>query len=240
MMSGRENFAALTAEVRDYLQMLSDAGCQGMDCSPQSLEIIGKWGETVAASSYHGPETLESIREDLGDCQRCKLCQARRKIVFGAGYPKARLVFVGEGPGRDEDRSGEPFVGPAGKMLDNIIRAMGLTREQVYLCNIVKCRPPGNRVPNPDEIKTCLPFLKRQLDAIQPELICALGAVAAQTLLDTEEIISKLRGRFHDYHGIRLMPTFHPSYLLRNKGKKREVWEDIKKVMAEYGLPIPR
>ena len=237
MASGRENLAALTAEVRNYLQMLSDAGCQGMDCSKKSLEIIGKWGE--AAPSRHGPETLESIRADIGDCQRCKLCQARRKIVFGAGNPKARLVFVGEGPGRDEDRSGEPFVGPAGKMLDNIIRAMGLTREQVYLCNIVKCRPPGNRVPNPDEIRTCLPFLKRQLDAIQPELICALGAVAAQTLLDTEEIISKLRGRFHDYHGIRLMPTFHPSYLLRNKEKKREVWEDIKKVMAEYGLPIP-
>ena len=158
------------------------------------------------------------------------MARERKNIVFGAGNPKAKLVFVGEGPGFEEDRQGQPFVGPAGQLLTRIIEAMKLTREQVYICNIIKCRPPGNRNPEPDEIRTCFPFLERQIAAIQPEFICALGTFAAQTLLGTDIPISKLRRRFHEHGGIRVLPT----YLLRNADKKRDVWEDIKMLMKEY------
>ena len=151
------------------------------------------------------------------------------------GSPEAKLVFVGEGPGFDEDKQGEPFVGRAGQLLTKIIQAMGLQREQVYICNIVKCRPPGNRNPKPDEIDTCSPFLERQLLSIKPDFICALGTFAAQTLLNTTVPISRLRGQFHDYIGIKLMPTYHPAYLLRNARKKRDVWEDMQKLMKEMG-----
>jgi DNA polymerase len=174
------------------------------------------------------------IRSDLGDCQRCKLASGRTHIVFGDGHPSARLVFVGEGPGYEEDRKGDPFVGAAGQLLTRIIAAIKLSREQVYICNIIKCRPPGNRNPEPDEIESCLPFLERQIAAIQPDFICALGKVAAQTLLNSSVPISKLRGRFYDYHGIKILPTYHPAYLLRNPDKKREVWEDMKMLMKEY------
>jgi len=156
--------------------------------------------------------------------------------VFGAGNPQARLVFVGEGPGFDEDRQGQPFVGAAGQLLTRIIEAMTLTREQVYICNIIKCRPPGNRDPETDEIQACSPFLTRQLKAIAPDFIVALGSFAARTLLETTVPISKLRGRFHDYKGVKLLPTYHPAFLLRNPDKKREVWEDMKKLMLEMGL----
>ena len=176
-------------------------------------------------------ESLRSIENDLGDCQRCGLAQGRHKIVFGAGDEKADLVFVGEGPGFEEDRQGIPFVGAAGELLTKIIDAIHLTRESVYIGNIVKCRPPGNRNPVQEEIDTCLPFLERQLDAIQPRFICALGGVAAQTLLKTSTPISRLRGRFHDYRGMQLMPTYHPAYLLRNSEKKRDVWEDMKQLI---------
>lgn len=145
-------------------------------------------------------------------------------------------MFVGEGPGAEEDRAGEPFVGDAGQLLTKIISAMKLSRDQVYICNIVKCRPPGNRIPEEDEIRACMPFLKRQIAAIRPEFICALGAVAAQAILKTDTTISKLRGRFHNYKGIKVMPTFHPAYLLRNPDRKREVWEDVQKIMKEYGV----
>ena len=177
------------------------------------------------------PETLETIRADLGDCTRCGLCRSRTNIVFGEGDPRARLVFVGEGPGFEEDRSGKPFVGPAGQLLTRIIAAMKLSREAVYIGNIVKCRPPENRNPAPDEIHRCLPFLKRQLAAIQPDVICALGSVAAKTLLATDVPVSRLRGRFHTAMGIPVMPTFHPAYLLRYPEKKREVWEDVQLIM---------
>ena len=180
-------------------------------------------------------ESLERIRAELGDCKRCELCRLRKHIVFGAGDPRARLVFVGEGPGRDEDRLGEPFVGAAGDLLTRIIEAIKLSRDQVYIGNIVKCRPPGNRNPLPEEIDACRPFLERQLAAIQPEFVVALGKVAAQTLLGTQERISRLRGRFHDCHGMRLLPTYHPAYLLRNPDKKRDVWEDMKLLMREFG-----
>jgi DNA polymerase len=181
-------------------------------------------------------ETLDAIRRDIGDCRRCRLSKTRKRIVFGAGNPHARLVFVGEGPGYDEDLSGEPFVGEAGQLLTKIILAMKLTREEVYICNVIKCRPPGNRNPEADEIKTCAPFLKRQIAAVKPEFVCALGTFAAQNLLKTAEPISRLRGKFYDYKGIQVMPTFHPAYLLRNPSKKREVWEDVQKVMRGLGI----
>jgi DNA polymerase len=177
---------------------------------------------------------LTQVREALGECTRCKLHKGRKNIVFGVGSPKAWLTFVGEAPGADEDQQGEPFVGRAGQLLTRIIEAMKLTREQVYICNIIKCRPPANRNPEPDEIAACEPFLVAQLQAIQPKLICALGTFATQTLLRTKEPISKLRGRFHDYHGIPVLPTFHPAYLLRNPHEKKTVWEDMKLLQREY------
>lgn len=174
--------------------------------------------------------SLEAIREDLGDCRRCKLHEHRRTIVFGEGNPRARLVFVGEGPGAEEDATGRPFVGRAGQLLDKIIAAIGLKREDVYIANIVKCRPPGNRTPERDEVDTCQPFLFRQISAIDPLVIVALGAPAFQCLLRTREPITRARGQWRELNGIKIMPTFHPAFLLRSPDKKREVWEDMKKV----------
>jgi len=184
-------------------------------------------------------ETLEEIREDLGECTRCALHRDRSNIVFGEGDPSARLMFVGEGPGADEDREGRPFVGRAGQLLTKMIQAMNLDRSEVYISNIVKSRPPGNRNPTALEIGTCFPFLERQIRAIQPEVIVALGKIAANTLLETGEPIGKLRGRFHQRHGIQVMPTYHPSFLLREDPSKRykaEAWSDLKKVMGLLGL----
>ena len=212
------------------LQDLASKGHRGFDCSDSRLEKLADWGEAPQQIC----ETLQDIRLDLGDCQRCRLAEDRKNIVFGSGSPSAKLVFVGEGPGFEEDQQGVPFVGQAGQLLTKIIEAMHLRREQVYICNIVKCRPPRNRNPLPDEIKTCFQFLDRQIAAIRPDLICALGTIAAQTLLNTAEPISRLRGRFHDYNGIRLLPTYHPAYLLRNPERKRDVWEDMKMLMKEY------
>ncbi len=179
---------------------------------------------------------LPVIRADIGDCTRCKLHQGRTNIVFGVGSPEARLMFVGEGPGADEDEQGEPFVGRAGQLLTQIIKAMGLAREEVYIANVVKCRPPGNRNPEPDEIEQCSPFLHAQIAAIKPVVIVALGKFAAQTLLQTETPISRLRGQFHRMGDVDVMPTFHPSYLLRNPAAKREVWEDMKLVMKRLAV----
>ncbi len=181
---------------------------------------------------YRAPgRTLDDVRRDLGDCRRCGLCTLRKSIVFGEGNPDAELVFVGEAPGADEDLQGRPFVGSAGQLLTRIIQAMGLKREDVYICNILKCRPPGNRNPMPDEIAACEPFLVEQIQVINPKMICALGTVAARTLLKTEVPITLLRGRFHTYHGVKLMPTYHPAYLLRNPGAKKQVWEDVQMIM---------
>jgi len=189
-----------------------------------------------AAERIEG-DTLERVRGDIGpECARCKLHKARTKIVFGVGNPKAELVFVGEGPGRDEDAQGEPFVGRAGKLLTQMIEAMSLRREDVYICNVVKCRPPENRLPEKDEIATCSPFLYRQLDAIHPKVICCLGACSAQTLLATTQGISRFRGEWLDWRGTRLIATYHPAYLLRNPSAKAEVWKDLQKVMAVLGL----
>ncbi len=181
-------------------------------------------------------DTLLRIREDIGDCTRCKLHKGRTNIVYGVGNPKAELVFVGEGPGHDEDIKGEPFVGRAGKLLTQMIEAMSLRREDVYIANVVKCRPPENRLPEKDEIATCSPYLLRQLDVIQPKVICALGSCAAQTLLQTTQGISKFRGEWFDFRGAKLIATYHPAYLLRNPPAKSEVWKDLQKVMALLGL----
>jgi uracil-DNA glycosylase family 4 len=186
-------------------------------------------------------DSLERIRADIGpNCTRCKLHKARTNIVFGVGNPKAQLVFVGEGPGRDEDAQGEPFVGRAGKLLTQMIEAMGLRRPDVYICNVVKCRPPENRLPEPDEIATCSPYLYRQLGVIQPKVICCLGACSAQTMLQTTQGISKFRGEWFDFKGSKLIATYHPAYLLRNPAAKGEVWKDLQKVMAVLGLEPPK
>jgi DNA polymerase len=229
-MGDKHAFDRALAEVHNSLRFLADHGCRGFDCSSTSLAKLEKWGQLP----QYSPETLDDIGADLGDCQRCRLARERNCIVFGEGNPRAKLVFVGEGPGFEEDRQGKPFVGAAGQLLTRIIEAIKLTRSQVYICNIIKCRPPGNRNPEPDEIKTCFPFLERQIAAIQPDFICALGTFAAQTLLKTATPISRLRGRFHSYNGIKVLPTYHPAYLLRNPDKKRDVWQDMKMLMKEY------
>jgi uracil-DNA glycosylase len=178
-------------------------------------------------------EALAAIREDIGDCTRCKLHrQGRTQVVFGVGNPEADLMFVGEAPGGDEDIQGIPFVGRAGQLLTKIIEAIELTREDVYIANVIKCRPPGNRNPDPDEVETCEPFLFRQIDVVKPRVIVALGTFAAKTLLKTQDPISRLRGRVYDYRGAKLIPTFHPAFLLRSPERKRDVWEDMKKVRA--------
>ena len=183
--------------------------------------------------------TLETLRAEIGDCQRCKLAGGRTNLVFGVGNPNAELVFVGEGPGHDEDLKGEPFVGRAGQLLTEIItKGMKLQRADVYIANVVKCRPPGNRNPENDEIASCMPFLHRQIEIIGPKVIVALGTFAAQTLLGVKTPITRMRGTWHDHRGIKVMPTFHPAYLLRNPGDKRLVWSDIKQVMGELGLAV--
>ncbi|MEK6599553.1 MAG: uracil-DNA glycosylase [Deltaproteobacteria bacterium] len=236
-------YKKLAMDAKNYLLYLKEIGIEEL---PVQSSVVS--GQRSVVSNKKPPLTdhqpslasLESVREELGDCRRCKLHEQRTNIVFGVGNPKARLVFVGEGPGEDEDLQGEPFVGRAGQLLTKMIEAMGLKRGDAYICNVVKCRPPGNRPPQPDEILTCRPFLEKQIDTIKPEIIVALGTHAAQTLLNTPEKISALRGRFHGYrNNILLMPTFHPSYLLRSPEKKKEVWEDMKTVLAKLGLKVP-
>jgi uracil-DNA glycosylase family 4 len=184
--------------------------------------------------------TLESIREEIGDCTRCKLHKGRTNIVFGEGDPKAAIVFVGEGPGYEEDQQGRPFVGAAGQLLtDIIVKGMKVRREDVYICNIVKCRPPENRNPELDEVAACIGFVKKQIAAIKPKVIVTLGNVPTHNLLNTKQGITKMRGTWQEYEGIPVMPTFHPSYLLRSPGEKKYVWEDIKKVMGRLGIAVP-
>jgi len=200
---------------------------------------------SVSAAHVHNHElahldTLEALRAFIGECTRCSLHKGRKHLVFGEGFPQARLVFVGEGPGREEDTEGRPFVGEAGRLLTRIIKAMELTREEVYICNVVKCRPPGNRDPETDEIETCIPFLKQQLTIIRPEVVCTLGRVAGQGLLGADFKITMERGNWHSYENISLMPTYHPAYLLRNPGAKRQVWEDVQKIMTFLGLEVKK
>jgi DNA polymerase len=183
---------------------------------------------------------LAQLRTELGDCTRCKLHSTRTNIVFGEGNPQARLMFVGEGPGQSEDEQGRPFVGRAGQLLTKIIEAMGLRREDVFIANVVKCRPPANRVPERDEVATCSPFLFRQINIIKPQVIVALGATSLKCLFGDDAKISEMRGRFVDYHGVQLMPTFHPAYLLRNPPAKKEVWADMQVVMKKLGIKPPK
>ncbi len=230
------NFQAQLQEIviglKHHLEEEQRRGWEGWVKSPVSPKNQETFSPPAPGAPL--PANLETIKADLGDCRRCKLHSARTQIVFGTGSPRAKLLFVGEAPGREEDLQGEPFVGQAGQLLNKIIQAMQLRREEVYIGNIVKCRPPENRNPEPDEIMACEPFLIKQIQVIRPKLICALGTFAAQTLLKTEEKISSLRGKFHLYQGIPLMPTYHPAYLLRNPNRKREVWEDMKKIKKEY------
>ncbi len=194
----------------------------------------------VTQQKATGFADLHEVRAELGDCRRCRLCEKRTNIVFGVGSPEARLMFVGEGPGAEEDAQGIPFVGRAGKLLTDIItKGMGLSREEVYIANVVKCRPPGNRDPEPDEMDACMPFLEAQINVIRPEVIVALGRVAVQALMGHPVQITKFRGQWTNFKGVPLMPTFHPSYLLRNPAAKRQVWEDVQAVMAKLDLPLP-
>jgi uracil-DNA glycosylase len=256
-MNARTAFDATIDRLRATLEQMARWGCAGFECPAETVAIVQKWaaaGErepSVDASPVPATvdprptttrngdkETLDQIQMDLGDCRRCKLASGRMHIVFGEGSSNARLVFIGEGPGAEEDLGGRPFVGPAGQLLTQIIQAMKLTREQVYICNVIKCRPPGNRDPEPQEIATCRPFLLRQLTAINPEVVCTLGNHATQAVLDRNEPVSRLRGRFHAIGNFRVMPTFHPAYLLRHPEGKREVWEDMKKIMALLRIPL--
>ena len=185
------------------------------------------------------PAALKAIREEIGDCTRCRLHKGRKNIVFGVGNVNAELMFVGEGPGADEDEQGEPFVGRAGQLLNNMISAMGLKRSDVYIANVVKCRPPGNRTPETDECNTCFPFLDRQIEVIRPKVIVALGAVAAKNLLAMNDSMARLRGRWYDYKSARLAVTYHPAYLLRDPRQKKEAWKDLQMVMKYLGLQAP-
>ncbi|MHB8754962.1 MAG: uracil-DNA glycosylase [Candidatus Acidiferrales bacterium] len=217
----------------------SDTPNPAQAAGPASVLPVIKSASLFAVNERVEGDTLERIREDIGDCKRCKLCEQRNKIVFGAGSAKADLVFVGEGPGHDEDIQGLPFVGRAGKLLTQMIEAMGLRRDDVYIANVVKCRPPQNRAPEPDEIETCSPFLYRQLAVIRPKAVVCLGAIAFQSLTGTKQPISRLRGQWLEFRGIPLMATYHPAYLLRNPNAKGDVWEDLKKVMAHLGMKVP-
>lgn len=227
-----EALSSVFDDIAGWLSFLKQVGCDGVERPEPVARILESWKNPFAP----GADSLAVIRADLADCRRCGLSQNRKKIVFGAGNERARLVFVGEGPGKEEDLTGEPFVGDAGRLLTKIIEAMAMTHDQVYICNIVKCRPPGNRKPAADEISACSGFLRRQIKAVRPDFVCALGSVAAQSLLDTDAPISALRGQFRDYQGIPLLPTYHPAYLLRQPDKKREVWEDMKLLMKAMGI----
>ena len=217
-------------QLKEHLQFAKELGVDGVsrDAAWRRREGVAPDPLTVFA----GPaDALAAIRTDIGDCTRCKLHgMGRTQIVFGVGNPEADLMFVGEAPGADEDVQGFPFVGRAGQLLTKIIEAIGLKREDVYIANVIKCRPPGNRNPEPDEVETCEPFLFRQIDVIKPKVVVALGTFAARALLRTLDPISRLRGRVYDYRGAKLIPTFHPAYLLRTPSSKREVWEDMKLV----------
>ncbi len=253
----RAELLSVTRKLSEHLQWLQRGGIDGV---PVAVPRVGKprvaktplsapaaaaapVAAPARAAGVSGADALRVIREDLGECTRCKLSDGRSNIVYGVGNPEASLVFVGEAPGADEDRTGEPFVGAAGQLLTKMIEAMGFAREDVYICNIIKCRPPGNRNPEPDEIASCEPFLKAQLDAIRPRMIVGLGKFAVQTLLRKEVPISKVRGAWQTYEGIPMMPTFHPAFLLSNPSAKREVWADLKLVMGELdrlGVERPR
>lgn len=232
-MSEPDERALLARALKSYLEELRDTGVDELPYGSIKVKaaVLPEGATAPDSNPAAMTETLANIRTGLGDCRRCQLCESRKNIVFGVGNQNAQLLFVGEAPGHDEDLQGEPFVGEAGQLLTKMIIAMGYKRSEVYICNLLKCRPPEDRNPLPEEITQCLPFLLRQIQSISPRAIVALGTFAAQTLLGSKEPISSLRGQFHDFHGIPLMPTFHPAFLLRSPEKKRETWEDLQQVM---------
>lgn len=238
-LSGAEASSELAALVRGFraqLEWRARGGAHAVSGAPSpvaALELPPGELPVGDPSPLPARPNLTWIRDDLGDCTRCKLSTTRTNIVFGVGDPRAPLMFVGEAPGADEDRLGEPFVGKAGQLLDKMIEAMGWTRQSVYIANVLKCRPPGNRNPEPDEVEACEPFLARQIEAIVPRIIVTLGKPAAHLLLRTTAPISALRGRFQAYRDIKVMPTFHPAFLLRSPERKRDTWSDLKQVIAE-------
>ncbi|MFZ1890012.1 MAG: uracil-DNA glycosylase [Candidatus Binataceae bacterium] len=251
--------ATIVATLTDYVAQLREEGMDGLPASErvrapaQAAPPIARAQDRIPPavvappremfSKYRGlekTESLEALREFIGDCRRCKLWGLRKNLVFGVGDPNAELMFIGEGPGAEEDARGEPFVGRAGQLLTDIIeRGMGMKRAEVYICNVIKCRPPDNRNPEPDEVASCEPFMLRQIELVKPRVIVGLGTFAVQAVLKVKTPISKLRGNWHDVRGVRMMPTFHPAYLLRNPGDKRLVWQDVQQVLKELGRPVP-
>jgi len=235
----QEEIKEFFGHLKNTLGAHMDIGLDSPYISTKNMFFIdtGTNGALIDSVPLDTLTSLEDVINYMGDCRRCKLHKGRTRLVFGEGSPRAGLVFVGEGPGRDEDLAGRPFVGEAGKLLTRIIEnGMGLARKDVYICNIVKCRPPKNRDPEEDEINSCIPFLKQQLKIIQPQVICVLGRVAGQAMLGGDFKISRERGKWLDYMGIPLMATYHPAYLLRNPSAKRQVWDDIQKIMRHLGL----
>jgi len=224
----------------------TEAAAASVARAPSPVAVIVREDPCLSTNPQSEPPSadpasaLRLIREDLGDCTRCRLHkQGRKQIVFGVGNPRAELMFIGEAPGADEDQQGEPFVGRAGQLLNNMIKAMGIRREDVYIANIIKCRPPGNRTPERDECETCSPFLMRQIEVIHPKALVALGAVAAKTLLAINAPMTELRGRWYDFRGTKLAVTYHPAFLLRDPRQKKEAWKDLRMVMKELGLQPP-
>ncbi len=232
---------AETTPAKEIIPVTMSKKIESLDLPIFSLDPSSDAGRLAAIDVENKPTALKAIREVIGDCTRCKLHkQGRKQIVFGVGNPNAELMFVGEAPGADEDQQGEPFVGRAGQLLNNMITAMGLRREDVYIANVIKCRPPGNRTPEREECETCAPFLMRQIDVIKPKVIVALGAVAAKNLLGLNDSMANLRGRFYDFRGTQLAVTYHPAFLLRDPRQKPEAWKDLKMVMGALGLPVPK
>ena len=255
-----QELGAAVGELRAYLSWAGEGGpimvsaLATSKATPTPMPTSNEGGSARGATTYSAapaPErgrqdsklpivSLHDVRAQIGECVRCKLHKGRHNIVFGVGDPKARLMFVGEAPGEDEDLKGEPFVGKAGQLLTKMIEAMGLRREDVYICNTVKCRPPNNRNPEPDELAACEPFLKGQLASVKPEVIVTLGKFAAQALLREQTPITRLRGQWREYEGVPVMPTFHPAYLLRSPQEKTKVWDDLQSVMRKLGLERTR
>jgi len=230
----KEDLAEIVGLTRRYLEQQLERGTETLQVKP---ELVAKLDRAVRPAGGAGPHPLGVLEREVLKCVKCQLHETRTNVVFGEGDPEARLMFVGEAPGRDEDRQGRPFVGRAGQLLTRIIESIDLTREEIYIANVLKCRPPKNRNPLPDEISCCLPYLVKQIEIIQPRIICALGAFAAQTLVGSNEGIGKLRGKFYDYRGAKLMPTFHPAACLRNPSTKKYVWQDMKQIREEYFGP---
>ena len=231
----------LIAEATARVEMESAFGADVYRVVPRPAPDKARVKEGVAGEDSEKRGQLEELCRNIGDCHQCALGATRNKFVFGMGRADARLMFVGEAPGRDEDLKGEPFIGRAGKLLTKMIVAMGLRREDVYIGNILKCRPPENRTPTLEEMAVCLPYILRQIEIVEPEVVCALGATALKGLLrDPRASIGRMRGKFINWHGTKLMPTYHPAYLLRSPGEKGKAWDDLQKVMAELGLPSPK